>query len=58
MELVVCPECGDPAAVTWRAEARGPAAHAKVHCVQRHWFLLPAEQLIHWPMAPPTESAA
>jgi hypothetical protein len=58
MELVVCPECGDPAAVTWRAEAPGPAEHAKVHCVRRHWFLLPTEQLTHWPTAPPAESAA
>lgn len=48
MELTVCPECGQPAEVQWRAvmeSTDGPVEHARVLCVRRHWFLLPTAML-------------
>jgi hypothetical protein len=51
MELVVCPECEHPAEITWRTAAAatgGAVEHAKVQCLQRHWFFLPAERLETW----------
>jgi len=52
MELTVCPECGAPAEIEWRdvmAGTDGPVEHAKVLCVQRHWFLLPTAMLVSTP---------
>lgn len=51
-----CPECGMPAWVEWRdsagsttgstaSSAGGAAAHVKVRCFARHWFLMPEEGL-------------
>lgn len=43
-----CPRCGGLAEVEWRAvleSTAGPFEHAKVRCVQRHWFLLPTATL-------------
>ncbi len=48
MDLTVCPECGEPAEIQWRAvlnSTDGPIEHAKVLCLHRHWFLLPIETL-------------
>ncbi|QYJ03417.1 hypothetical protein KUV85_13925 [Nocardioides panacisoli] len=48
METTDCPECALPADVEWRAVApstAGPVEHAKITCVQRHWFLLPLSSL-------------
>jgi hypothetical protein len=49
-ELVIigCPECGMPAEVEWftrLASTGGLVEHLKIRCVQRHWFLTPAD----WP---------
>jgi hypothetical protein len=44
MDTTTCPECGELAEVEWRDVAEstdGPVEHAKITCVQRHWFLLP-----------------
>jgi hypothetical protein len=44
METTTCPECGQVAEVEWRAvleSTDGPVEHARVRCVQKHWFLLP-----------------
>jgi hypothetical protein len=52
MELSVCPECGEPAEIQWRAvleSTGGPVEHAKVLCVRRHWFLLPTAKLASRP---------
>jgi hypothetical protein len=52
MDWVVCPECAHPAEVTWRGTTSGTdsgAEYAKVHCLRRHWFLLPSERLLAWP---------
>lgn len=41
MDLTTCPGCGAPDAVEWRAvldSTDGPIEHARVSCVQRHWF--------------------
>ena len=49
MDLTVCPECDELAEVQWRAvmeSTDGPVEHAKVVCVQRHWFLLPVAHLV------------
>jgi hypothetical protein len=48
MDTTSCPECGALAEVEWRDVAEstdGPVEHAKVTCVQRHWFLLPVASL-------------
>ena len=47
LALTSCPECGHPAEIEWRTvldSTDGPIEHARVTCVQRHWFLLP----VHW----------
>lgn len=44
MDTTTCPECGLLAEVEWRDVLEctdGPIEHAKIRCVQRHWFLLP-----------------
>ena len=56
LPFVYCPECGMPAWVEWRdsagsttgstaSSAGGAAAHVKVRCFARHWFLLLEEGL-------------
>lgn len=48
MELTVCPRCAQPAEILWRsvlASTEGPVEHAKILCIHRHWFLLPADTL-------------
>jgi hypothetical protein len=55
MDLTTCPACGGPAEVLWRESwpsTEGPVEHAKVGCVRRHWFLLPAGQLASAPEVP------
>ena len=48
METTYCPECGSLAEVDWRAvmeSTEGPIEHAKIRCVDKHWFLLPVAAL-------------
>jgi hypothetical protein len=48
LDLTLCPECGALAEVLWRAvmeSTDGPVEHARITCVQRHWFLLPVAHL-------------
>jgi hypothetical protein len=48
MDLTVCPQCSAPAEVEWRSvleSTDGPVEHAKVLCVNQHWFLLPLADL-------------
>ena len=48
MDLTVCPECAAPGEIEWRAileSTAGPIEHAKVLCVNKHWFLLPVAGL-------------
>lgn len=48
MDLTTCPECGCPADVVWRdvlESTDGPIEHARIRCLQGHWFLLPVERL-------------
>jgi hypothetical protein len=48
MDTTSCPECGLIAEVEWRAvmeSTDGPIEHAKIRCVQKHWFLLPVAAL-------------
>ncbi len=48
-ELVVCPECGGTAELTWHrmcASTCGPINHAFVLCAAGHHFLMPAEGLV------------
>ena len=43
MELVTCPECGDPAEVVERFvldSTDGPVEFARVACLSRHWFTM------------------
>jgi hypothetical protein len=42
VELVTCPECGNVASIEWEAR-NGGLLHAKLRCIDRHWFLMPAE---------------
>ena len=48
LDTTTCPECGALAEVTERAvleSTDGPVEHARVVCVDRHWFLLPTAGL-------------
>jgi hypothetical protein len=48
MDLTTCPECGNAAEILWRdvlESSDGPIEHAKVVCVDRHWFLMPVASL-------------
>jgi hypothetical protein len=48
MDLTTCPECGAPAEVRDRhvlESTDGPIEHARIRCVQRHFFFLPLEHL-------------
>ena len=55
MDTTPCPECGALAEVLWRdvlESTDGPVEHAKIGCINRHWFLLPV-----WRLAQPTSPA-
>src|SRR3954451_2427205 len=46
--IVSCPECGRIAAVEWRRRLHatpGATDHVKVSCLDRHWFLMPEDQV-------------
>ncbi len=48
LDLVVCPECGEPAEVLDRftlGSTGGAVEHVRVTCLARHWFLMPAASL-------------
>jgi hypothetical protein len=48
MDITTCPECGAPAEITFRTALEstgGPMEHVKLHCVRRHWFLMPTAML-------------
>ncbi|MDQ4055339.1 MAG: hypothetical protein M3237_21965 [Actinomycetota bacterium] len=48
MHLTTCPECGRPAEIGWRdvlESTDGPVEHARVTCIDGHWFLLPTSGL-------------
>jgi hypothetical protein len=48
MDLTTCPECGNAAEILRRdifESTDGPIEHAKVRCVEFHWFLLPVASL-------------
>lgn len=50
IDTTTCPECCAAAVVEWRAvleSTDGPIEHAKIRCVQGHWFLLPLAMLAH-----------
>ncbi len=56
MEWVVCPQCRQPAEVTQRmstGSTAGRVEHLHVQCLLRHWFLLPAEMVMPWPVSAP-----
>jgi hypothetical protein len=56
METTTCPECDQVAEVEWRAvleSTAGPVEHARIRCVQRHWFLLPLA-VLEQDASPPT----
>ena len=48
MDTTLCPECGTLAEVVWRDvidSTDSPVEHAKIGCINRHWFLLPLSKL-------------
>lgn len=48
IDVTSCPECGELAEVQERdvlASTGDPVEHVKILCVNRHWFLMPAETL-------------
>src|SRR6478672_2545493 len=48
IDTTTCPQCGAVAEVTERAvleSTAGPVEHVRVVCLDRHWFLLPAESV-------------
>ena len=47
-DFLACPECSMPAATYgWdRMESTdGPVDHVRITCVNRHWFLMPADKI-------------
>ncbi|HEX6578642.1 MAG TPA: hypothetical protein VF082_09760 [Jiangellaceae bacterium] len=59
MDLVTCPDCGQPADVVWRsivASTDGPVEMAKIRCALWHHFLMPSEGLL--PVGTATAPAA
>jgi molybdenum cofactor sulfurtransferase len=48
VDIIACPQCGAAAEVEWYAtvaSTAGPVTHVKLRCVNRHWYLLPAEDV-------------
>ncbi len=48
LDIVACPECSMTAVLQWigRLESTdGPVDHVRITCVDRHWFLMPADTL-------------
>lgn len=48
LDVVACPECSMVATVQRRGyldSTDGPVEHVRVTCVNRHWFLMPADML-------------
>jgi CBS domain-containing protein len=48
MDLTVCPKCSEVSEIHWFAvvdSTDGPVEHAKLFCVNRHWFFLPVASL-------------
>jgi hypothetical protein len=43
-EWVACPECGGVATIEWESEM-ARVLHVKLRCINRHWFLMPAERI-------------
>lgn len=59
MEMITCPECGDPAEVVDRFvldSTDGPIELARTGCLSRHWFTVPVADLRNR-VAPPTTEA-
>lgn len=49
MDLTTCPQCGNAAEIQSRdvlESTDGPIEHAKVVCIDRHWFVLPVSALV------------
>ena len=49
LELVGCPQCAAVAEIVERfvlGGTDGPVEHVTVRCVLRHWFALPAAQVV------------
>ncbi len=47
-DIVACPECSMTAALQTRdrvESTNGPVDHVRIVCVNRHWFLMPADSL-------------
>ena len=47
-EAFACPTCGGRADVLWRDvfdSTDGPVEHVKIQCANRHWYLMPSEDL-------------
>jgi hypothetical protein len=48
VDLTTCPQCGNVAEIIARdvfESTDGPVEHAKVVCVERHWFLMPVASI-------------
>ncbi len=48
MDLTLCPKCSEVSEIQWLTvidSTDGPVDHAKIFCVNRHWFFLPVSSL-------------
>lgn len=48
VDIVACPECAMTASLQWDGQLEstaGPVDHVRITCVNRHWFLMPADML-------------
>ena len=49
LTLVACPDCGATAEVEWQSTEHstgGPLVLVKIRCLNRHWFLMPRDDLV------------
>jgi hypothetical protein len=49
MDLIACPNCGQPADIEWRtnlASTDGPVEHGKLRCLMGHVLFMPTEGLV------------
>ncbi|PRZ41696.1 hypothetical protein CLV47_10855 [Antricoccus suffuscus] len=44
---MTCPGCGSVASIEWECWISN-VLHFKLHCLRRHWFLMPAERICYY----------
>jgi hypothetical protein len=48
-QLLQCPTCDGVAEVDWRSQRQRGRELVKIRCIRKHWFLMPADELVWYP---------